>query len=102
MAAGGIATMLCRPDLASKTLLGGVLFLGYYALFMTALVLFAPGYIDAVWNLPALTGVRFAGIPLEELLFGFVFGMYWSGVYEHITWRAAAPLHAYQRRLGAE
>jgi hypothetical protein len=26
------------------------------------------------------------GIPLEELLFGFTFGLYWTGVYEHFTW----------------
>ena len=26
------------------------------------------------------------GIPLEELLFGFSFGLYWTGVYEHFTW----------------
>jgi len=27
-----------------------------------------------------------AGIPLEEILFGLAFGMYWTGVYEHLAW----------------
>jgi hypothetical protein len=49
-------------------------------------VWFAPGYIDQFWNLPALRGVLVYGIPLEELLFGAVFGLYWCGVYEHVTW----------------
>jgi hypothetical protein len=33
------------------------------------------------------------GIPLEELLFGFAFGLYWTGVYEHFTW-SKSVLHA--------
>jgi hypothetical protein len=65
---------------------GGAVFLIFYALFMLDLVWFAPGYIPQVWNLAALSGVLVAGIPPEELLFGFSFGWYWTGVYEHFTW----------------
>lgn len=86
MVAGAVAALMCRPDLLGKTLAGGLLFLGYYALFMLGLVLAAPGYIERVWNLPALSGVVLLGIPLEELLFGFAFGLFWSSVYEHLTW----------------
>ena len=57
---------------------------------MLLLVVFTPGYIEQVWNLPALSGVLLFGIPLEELAFGFAFGMYWAGVYEHFTWKHAA------------
>ena len=87
MAVGGVATIACRGDLKSNTLLGGGLFAAYYAVFMFLLEWSAPGYISRVWNLPALSGVLIAGIPLEELLFGFAFGMYWSGVFEHVTWQ---------------
>lgn len=83
---GAIASVLCRPELRRKTIIGGFLFLGLYAVFMLALKWFAPGYIAAVWNLPALHGGLVYGIPVEELLFGFTFGLYWSGVYEHFTW----------------
>lgn len=89
MVAGAAAAVLCRPDLLAKTLVGGLLFAGYYALFMLGLVLTAPGYIEQVWNLPALSGVILLGIPVEELLFGFAFGLFWSGVYEHLTWTRA-------------
>ncbi len=88
LAIGAAANVLCRPDLGRKTLLGGALFFALYALFMALLVLFAPGYIEQVWNLADLSGVLLAGIPLEELAFGFAFGMYWSGLYEHFSWRA--------------
>ena len=86
MSAGAGAAVLCRPDLAIKTLAGGLLFAGFYAIFMLALVFGAPGYIERVWNLPALSGMPIAGIPLEELLFGFAFGLFWANVYEHLSW----------------
>lgn len=86
MVVGAIATMLCRPDLLTKTWIGGVLFLLYYIVFLTGLEWSAPGYIDRVWNLQALSGVTLLRMPLEELLFAITFGMYWSGVYEHFTW----------------
>ena len=84
---GAIASVICRPGLKIKTLTGGVLFLGLYTIFMLGLKWFAPGYIAQVWNLPALSGGLIYGIPLEELLFGFSFGLYWAGVYEHFTWQ---------------
>ena len=83
---GAIASNLCRPELLRKCFVGGLLFLALYAVFMLGLKWFAPGYIVAVWNLPALRGGLVYGIPTEELLFGFAFGLYWSGVYEHFTW----------------
>lgn len=90
LALGAVAAGFCRPDLARKTVIGGFLFLGLYGAFMLALRWSVPGYIEAVWNLPALSGVLITGIPLEELLFGFAFGAYWSSVYEHLTWRSGA------------
>lgn len=88
---GGLGTVLCRPDLLRNTVWGGLLFLILYAVFMLGLRWLAPGYIESVWNLRALSGVLVYGIPLEELLFGLTFGMYWSGVYEHLSWRVRRP-----------
>jgi len=87
MIIGAAATMLCRPDLIRKSWVGGVLFLVYYTIFLAGLEMSAPGYIERVWNLEALSGLTIGFMPLEELLFAVFFGMYWSGVYEHFTWR---------------
>lgn len=87
MAIGAAAAAACRPDLAAKTGIGGLLFLVYYALFLWGLEWLSPGYIGRVWNLAAISGVVVLRLPLEELLFAFAFGMYWSGVYEHFTWK---------------
>jgi hypothetical protein len=82
-----LASGLCRPDLWRNTLVGGLVFLPLYAVFLLGLKSLWPGYIEAVWNLGDLIAWRPAGLPLEELLFGLGFGMYWSSVYEHVTWR---------------
>ena len=89
MALGSVAAVLCRPDLKRATLIGGALFLAYYLVFLVGLEWTAPGYIERVWNLAALSGWTVLGFPAEEFLFAASFGMYWAGVYEHFTWRRA-------------
>ena len=87
MFAGALAAVMCRPDLLKNSLWGGIIFLVLYLIFLLGLRWIWPGYIEAVWNLPDLLPWRPMGLPLEELLFGFGFGLYWSCVYEHIGWR---------------
>ncbi|MFZ5589987.1 MAG: lycopene cyclase domain-containing protein [Pseudomonadota bacterium] len=89
MALGALAAVLCRPDLALNTLVGGLLFLALYTVFLLGLKWSAPGYIEQVWNLKALSGVLIYGLPVEELLFGFSFGLMWAGIYEHVAWQRA-------------
>lgn len=89
MFAGGIAATLCRPGLTRNVWIGGALFAALYFIFFLAINWFYPGFIQ-VWNLSALTGVMVMGVPLEELLFAFAFGMMWSSVYEHLLWYRAA------------
>ena len=67
--------------------IGGIIFLGIYTAFLLGLKWSAPGYIEQVWNLAALSGYLLYGLPLEELLFGFGFGLFWSGLYEHFAWQ---------------
>jgi hypothetical protein len=87
MALGACATMYCRPDLIRKTWVGALLFVMFYFVFLIGVEVTAPGYIGRVWNLHALSGLQIVGVPLEELLFAAAFGAYWSGVYEHLTWK---------------
>jgi hypothetical protein len=91
MAIGSVATLLCRPDLWKKTWVGGLLFLVYYGILLGGLEWSTPGYIERVWNLDALSGLSLIHLPVEELLFALMFGFYWSGVYEHVTWRTPSP-----------
>ncbi len=93
MFAGAAATIFCRPDLKAKIWIGGLLFLVYYAIFLAGLEWSAPGYIDRVWNMDVLSGITLGFMPIEELLFAIGFGMYWSGVYEHFTWKETSNAH---------
>ncbi len=86
MAMGAIAAMLCRPDLIQKILKGSVLFLGLYFLFFFTFILVYPGIVEQVWNLKAISGILFLGIPIEELMFAITFGALWSSYYEHIKY----------------
>jgi len=91
---GFFATLYCRPDLWLKMLIsGGLFFLLYFAVFALFDRAF-PGYVPAVWNLKAVSGLLVWSVPLEELLFAFTFGLYWSSMYEHLAWRRSRALHA--------
>ena len=43
----------------------------------------------SIWGL--LAGIKILGISLEELLFVFTFGLYCSGLYEHLFWYHLKP-----------
>jgi hypothetical protein len=82
--AGASAAVVCRPDLAKNTLLGGILFAGLYFFFFGFVSGVFPSFV-AYWNLRALSGVVVLGlVPAEELVYAFAYGMLWSGTYEHI------------------
>lgn len=84
---GGLATLYCRPDLKGKIWVGGILFTALYFVYFGSILPFYPEYVELYWNLDNLTHILILGIPLEEFLFAFTFGMYWSGLYEHLYWR---------------
>jgi hypothetical protein len=92
LVAGFIATLSCRRDLWAKMLVSGGLFLLLYFVVFAAVNFAFPGYVAAVWNLAALSSVIVAGVPLEELMFAFTFGLYWSSVYEHLAWKRTRPV----------
>lgn len=84
---GGFATWYCRPDLKKKMFASASLFLIFYFLYFSTLNLIYPGYVEQVWNFSTISGIIILGVPLEELMFAFGLGFFWSSLYEHITWR---------------
>ena len=84
---GGLATLYCRPDLNRKIWVEGILFTLLYFIYFGSILPFYPQYVELYWNLDDLTHILLLGIPIEELLFAFTFGMYWSELYEHLYWR---------------
>ena len=86
MVTGGIAAILCRPNLKQKIIISGIIFLLLYFLFFLFFNLIYPYAVTEFWNLSAISGILILGVPIEELMFGFTFGMIWSSLYEHIFW----------------
>jgi len=83
---GGIAAILCRPDLKKKIWGSGIIFLALYFIFFFIFNLVYSEIVSNVWNLSAISGILMLGIPLEEFMFAYTFGMVWSSYYEHIKW----------------
>ncbi|MEX2017188.1 MAG: lycopene cyclase domain-containing protein [Candidatus Pacearchaeota archaeon] len=86
---GGIATILCRPDLKKEILYSGLIFLGIYFVFFLFFNLAYPFAVERFWNLSAISGILVLGVPLEELIFAMVYGLMWGSVYEHVLWYKA-------------
>ncbi len=84
---GFFATLYCRRDLWLKMVASAGLFLFIYFAFFAVFNVAYPGYVQSVWNLKALSGVLVIGVPLEELMYAFTFGLFWASLYEHLTWR---------------
>lgn len=83
---GGIAAIFCRPDLKRKIWFGGITFLSLYFIFFLGINLLYPNFVQEAWNFQTISGILLLGIPIEELLFAFTFGMLWSSIYEHVLW----------------
>lgn len=87
LTAGAAAALFCRGDLRCQTLRASGVLLGSVAAFLRGLKWWWPGCIEARWSLDALTNRRPGGSPMEESWFGPDFGMCWSSVIEHLSWR---------------
>ncbi len=83
----GLATLYCRPDLKGKIWIGGLLFTLMYFIYFGSILPFYPQYVELYWNQDDLSQVLILGVPLEEMLFAFSFGMLWSSLYEHMYWQ---------------
>ncbi len=91
MLIGAMASLWCRPDLKFKIWVGGGIFLVLYFLFFQLLALAFPTFVENYWTLDALSGIIVLGIPIEEYLFAFTFGLMWSSLYEHLSWQKITP-----------
>ena len=101
LVAGFFATLYCRRDLWLKMIVSGGLFFAIYFFVFALFNLAFPGYVQAVWNLKAISGLRLVGVPLEELMFAFTFGLYWSSVYEHFSWHGQRAFTPVRVELGS-
>lgn len=80
---GCLLMMTIRPDL-TKTLLYSGLFFGLIYLFILSVWLMIFPQAQEWWNLKIYGDITVFNVPLGEVLFGFLFGAFWSVLYEFI------------------
>ncbi len=101
MIAFGVVLMVLRKDLLLASLFNAILMvLVVLPIYYLAMVL-SPGYIETHWLHATLSGIRFTGIPIEELVFYSLFGFIVAPYYEYwqgIRLRAAPHLRKRRRR----
>ncbi len=85
-----------RPRLRWQVWAGGIIFTVVYAVVLVLTGLRYPTFYDDHWNLPALSGVRILGAPLEEYLFAFTMGVLWAPLFE--SWRSERQSEVARRR----
>ena len=81
-----ITILILRKDLIKESVLGSMLFLilHFIILFIFNMFIF-PNNIANAWNFEYISGVTLLGIPIEELLWGAVFGALWAPLYETLN-----------------
>lgn len=72
-----------RPDLVSQMTYSGLFFSIFYFLSFLFFNSFFPNYINSIYSLKNFIGINIAGIPIEEILFSFLGGSFWSILYEY-------------------
>ena len=80
---GALVIWLSRPDLITRSLVGGVCYASLYYMLALFLLFLFPGYLTAHYNPSNLSGIFVGQLPLEEILFAFFFGLMWSSIYEY-------------------
>lgn len=85
MSLGLIIAASLRPDLIKAMVLGGSVFTIGYIIFFWFLNLLFPAFI-LEWNFIAISSIILIGIPIEEIIWAFLFGTMMSVLYKYIFW----------------
>jgi len=87
MAAAACAIIWLRPDLRTPALLGGCLSAAVYFLLCLAADVLMPGFFKNIWHTDTFLNIFIAGVPLEELLYGFSAGFIATPFYPFVFGR---------------
>ena len=74
-----------RHDLYAHAVWGGIVFFLVYLIMFELFLTIYPSFIVSTYNLHNLSGLILFGLPIEELLYAFSFGIMWAPIYEYTT-----------------
>jgi hypothetical protein len=78
-----IFVMLVRFDLIKVMIYGGISFLIFYTIFFKIVIILFPDFLVS-WSLEKLSGIFIVGLPIEELVWAFLFGTFAAIFYKYI------------------
>ncbi len=81
---GIIYLIYSRPDLFKKSLVSGIFFTVLYVISLLLINFIFPEFITKQWTLAGSWGITIFSIVLEEYLYAFLFGIFWSIIYEEM------------------
>jgi hypothetical protein len=84
MAAAALAMLLQRPDLTAPALLGGGISAAVYFILCLAAGALMPGLFKNIWHTEKFLNIFIAGVPLEELLYGYSSGFVATAFYPYV------------------
>jgi hypothetical protein len=84
MAAAALAMFRQRPDLIAPALLGGCISAATYFLLCLAAAALMPGLFKNIWHTEKFLNIFIAGVPLEELLYGYSSGFVATAFYPYV------------------
>lgn len=87
---GTILLGTIRPNLRKAILLSGIYFGLLYSIIFSIWLFLFPEALQW-WNLDIFWGVTILGVPLGEVLFGFLYGAFWGPIYEFLFGYSEVP-----------
>lgn len=80
----GLMMVVLRRDLIWPAIGGGILMMLVTLPFYYLIMVISPGWVEATWAWDHLTGRKFTGIPIEDLIFYFQAGFVAAPLYDYM------------------
>lgn len=84
MAVAASYVFLKRPDLSHAMILTSLITFLIGLLVYSSLIPFSQGYIQKLWDLKNLSGIFLLGVPIEDLIWYALLGLFLGGGYEYL------------------
>ncbi|MFA4818562.1 MAG: lycopene cyclase domain-containing protein [Patescibacteria group bacterium] len=91
------ATMMAfyRRDLIQQMIFSGIFFCIIYSFLFVLFNLFFPTFISSFYTLRNFIGLNLWGVPIEEVMFSFAVGVFWSIIYEFTKGYKTKVMHGF-------
>jgi hypothetical protein len=80
---GVILTVMIRPDLLKQVLASGLIFGVFYFIIFAFVNITFGDLVSRFYSSQIMNNLKILGVPIEEIIFAFAGGAFWSTIYEY-------------------